>query len=258
VNALAVLAAGILGATATPTPTPIPTPTPTGSPAPATPAARLAAADALHLQGDLAGAAAAYEALRAEGLGGAALHANLGTTRWLLGERGRALAAWLRAERAAPNDVAVRANLALARTARVDRLDGDEGRGLLARLAVRTPDPAAVAAFLMPWTALWLALALRPRAAPRALAAAAVLCAVGAAAGGTLLATRAAEVEASRAVVVAPSAPARPGPERALRPAFELHEGAEVRVLEARGDAVRVRLPNGLEGWLDASAVERV
>lgn len=253
-NALALLAAGVVAAAASPGASVAPTPT-------STPAARLAAADALHLQGDLAGAAAAYEALRAEGLGGAALHANLGTTRWLLGERGRALAAWLRAERAAPNDAAVRANLALARAARVDRLDGDEGRGLLARLATRTPDPAAVAAFLLPWTALWVALALRPRAAPRAragLAAAAVLCAPGAAAGGALLAARAAEVEAARAVVVAPSAPARPGPERALRPAFELHEGAEVRVLEARGDAVRVRLPNGLEGWLEASTVERV
>ena len=46
--------------------------------------------------------------------------------------------------------------------------------------------------------------------------------------------------------------------ETALQPSFELHEGTEVRVLEVRGGAVRVRLGNGLEGWIAATDLEVV
>jgi len=48
----------------------------------------------------------------------------------------------------------------------------------------------------------------------------------------------------------------REGPERALKPAFELHEGTTVKVLEARGDLARVQLQNGLTGWVASSDLE--
>jgi len=57
---------------------------------------------------------------------------------------------------------------------------------------------------------------------------------------------------------VAPEAPLRDGPEEALRPAARLGEGAAVRVLDARGAAVRVRLANGVEGWVRANDLERL
>jgi hypothetical protein len=59
-------------------------------------------------------------------------------------------------------------------------------------------------------------------------------------------------------VVIARVAQVREGPERALVPSFELHEGTEVRVLEVRSGAVRVRLGNGLEGWLGAAEIEPI
>jgi hypothetical protein len=58
--------------------------------------------------------------------------------------------------------------------------------------------------------------------------------------------------------VVVPSAPAREAPEAALRPVFDVHEGTELDVLELRGEHARVRLGNGLEGWVPARAIEPV
>jgi uncharacterized protein YgiM (DUF1202 family) len=57
-------------------------------------------------------------------------------------------------------------------------------------------------------------------------------------------------------VVVAPVAPVREGPEKALKAAFELHEGTTVKVVEARGDQARVLLQNGLTGWVASADLE--
>ena len=37
---------------------------------------------------------------------------------------------------------------------------------------------------------------------------------------------------------------------RDFKGAFELHEGLKVRVVRREQDFLRVRLPNGLEGWV--------
>jgi hypothetical protein len=60
------------------------------------------------------------------------------------------------------------------------------------------------------------------------------------------------------AIVIVPAAPLRDGPEEALRPTLELEEGTEVRVLETRDRAARVRLPSRVEGWVPAADLERL
>ncbi len=232
-----------------------------GAPDPAEPAARLAAANARLEAGDAEGAAAAYEALLAEGLESPALHVNLGAARLRAGRRGGAIASFERALRLDPRDGDARADLALARSRDLDRLAAAPGASLVARVAERTPDGWAAAALAAPWALLWLLVALRRRAAGRLRAVAglaAVLAGLAAGAGGVLLAARAAERRARVAVVVAAEAPVRDGPEAALRPAFTLHEGTAVRVVEAREDALRVRLANGLEGWIAARDLEEL
>jgi len=230
------------------------------APRPASGAAeRFARANALLEAGDAGGAARAYEALLAEGLESASLHVNLGAARLRAGRRGAAIASFERALRLDPRDPDARAYLALARSRNADRLGAGADASLLARIAERTPDRWAAAALAAPWAALWLALALRRRRVGRArslagLAAAAA--ALATAAGGALLAARAAGRHARTAVVIAAEAPVRDGPEEALRPTFVLHEGASLRVVEARGGALRVRLANGLEGWIAARDVE--
>jgi uncharacterized protein YraI len=39
---------------------------------------------------------------------------------------------------------------------------------------------------------------------------------------------------------------------------FTLHAGAEVRVVEGRGDWVRIMLPGGLQGWAPGESVAKV
>jgi tetratricopeptide (TPR) repeat protein len=227
----------------------------------ADPSLRFAEANHLHALGDLEGAARAYEALAAEGLESPALHVNLGRVRFLAGRRGAAVSSFERALRLDPTDADARADLALVRARDASHLAPAPERPFLARVAERTPDGWATAAFAVPWTALFLALALRRRAAARRaalLGAVAGVAALLAAAGAVLLAARAAERRAAVAIVIAPEAAVREGPEEVLRPAFRVHEGAAVTLLESRGDAERVRLGNGLEGWMSARDLERL
>jgi tetratricopeptide (TPR) repeat protein len=224
-----------------------------------TPAQRLEAADALYHSGDFDGAARAYRALLDEGWEGPSLHLNMGNALVRAGARGQGMASYLRALRLDPSDADARANLELARAQNADRLVGAAEPSLLARLVARTGDGAAVASFGVAWVAMWVLLWLRGRAARRgrrALGALALAAALAAVAGGTLLAGKAAERRGTVAVVVVPAAPAREGPERSLKAAFELHEGTTVRVLEARGDQARVELENGLAGWVASADLE--
>ena len=231
------------------------------APPSATPEQRFAAAGEAYLAGDFEGAARAWEALAAEGWSSPALHLDLGNARLRTGRRGAAIASYLRAARLAPGDPDVRHNLELARSANVDRLVGAAGPSLLARVAARTPDGLATAAFVVPWWLLWVALAARRVAGRRArawLAGLAVGATLAAIAGGAVLLARDAERREAAAVVIVPSTGVREGPEEALRPVTALHEGTELRVLEVRGGAARVRLANGLEGWVPARDIEAI
>ncbi len=241
-----------------PSPTPGPSPTPTPNP-PAPPETRFESANALYLSGHFDDAARAYRALHDEGRESPALQLNLGNALVRAGARGQGMAAYERALRLAPLDDDARANLELARAQNADRLVGAADPSLAERLVARTGDRLAVGLFGAAWAALWALLWLHGRAthrASQALAAASLLAALLALAGGALVAAKAADRRLPSAVVVVPAAPVREGPERALKAAFEVHEGTTLRVLEARGDQARVRLDNGLTGWVAAADLE--
>jgi tetratricopeptide (TPR) repeat protein len=230
------------------------------APAPqADPGVRAEQAGALYLAGDHDGAARAWRALVDEGWESTGLHYDLGNALLRLGHRGRAIASYQRALQLDPGDADTQANLELARAQNVDRLVGEAQPPLHLRLLARTPDGVAVAVFGAAWCALWLLLWLRgrgSRSAGRWLGAAALLAALLAVAGGALLAGKAADRRTPSAVVIAPASPVREGASRTLKAAFELHEGTMVRVLEAQGDLARVRLVNGLEGWVASADLE--
>jgi tetratricopeptide (TPR) repeat protein len=231
---------------------------PSGGPAGAE--ARLRAADALYLDGDLDGAVRGYEALEAEGWDGAGLQLALGNARLLLGRRGLAIVSYERALRLDPWDPDARENLALARGSNPDRLPLAD-RSAVERAVRRVPERGAALALAAAWAALWAALAAGRRAPGRlrvALSAAAIAAAVASAAAGAAVAAAALDRRHPAAIVIAPATPAREGPARALRAAFQLHEGTRVRIVGASGDLVRIRLENGLEGWVAAEDVERI
>ena len=60
------------------------------------------------------------------------------------------------------------------------------------------------------------------------------------------------------AVVVASEVEVRSGPGEDYLTEFTLHAGAEVRVVERRGDWVRIALPGNLQGWSPDEAVSEL
>ena len=146
----------------------------------------------------------------------------------------------------------------------MDKLEGElqeSGADALAGLLAPLPGGAAALSLLLLWTLAWILLAVRVvRGGPRwagvsaaacfALALVAALVTYGAALGRKLA--------LQRAVVVTPSAPAREGPSEKNASHFEIHEGTTVRVEDEEDGFRRVKLANGLVGWVPAASVALV
>jgi hypothetical protein len=210
-------------------------------------------------RGDAVGAAQAYHAAIRGGVDSADAYYNLGTAALRGGDTGLAVWALMEARARAPWDSDVRFNLALARKANTDTVVGsDDPWWLEVLLAV----PRAPVGWLA-WLAFLVAcgmLVARGVAGPSG--------PLGRAVAGSLVAAAAlvglcVVVEltagAPTGVVVVPEAVAR-GTERRLGPeAFRVHAGLVVRLAaEPRGEVVKIRLSNGLEGYVEATSVRQV
>jgi tetratricopeptide (TPR) repeat protein len=210
-------------------------------------------ANARLLQGDADGAIRGYQELCDQEYVSVPLYYNLGNAYYRSGRIGWAVASYQRALRLAPGDADARHNLEVARSAVLDKIVGAGEEPLLDRIVARLSSRAAVTLFAVPWLALWGLLVARRRAPGwfRSLfTVGAVVSALLATGAGGLLAAKARADLTPLGVVVVKTAPVREGSDPSLRPAFELHEGTSVRVVETEGDFLRVRLPNGLEGWV--------
>jgi tetratricopeptide (TPR) repeat protein len=192
-------------------------------------------------------------ALARGGENGAVLH-GLGNAWMKAGRKGEAIAAWRRALRYIPRDPYLRANLEQA----LGRRLADEERPLLRTLlfwqeSLSYPEKGRALVTAMALTcALFLLTRLQPRTRallrPAALALAAV----------TLLAALSFAVDVRdvdftvHGAVTADDTVARKGNAASFEPAFNepLRAGAEFVVLERRGEWLRARVRDGLEGWL--------
>ncbi len=209
-------------------------------------------------------AAAGFEALLEAGYRNAALEYNLGNIYFRLGELGRAIVHYRRAERLGLSEANLAANLRYARE-RVEPRIEPSGQARLSRSLLfwhydTTPRQryrGLIVLSLLGWPLLlaWLRWR-RPALLGAGLTAAAL--AVGC--GISLRWQVYDEAVRPPAVIVARDVPLRlgrgEGADLALRQ--PLGPGIEVRILERRGDWVRVRLPNDQVGWVPASAVEAV
>jgi tetratricopeptide (TPR) repeat protein len=220
-------------------------------------------ANAAYLSGDISRAVAGYEALLEEGVVSPEVETNLGAAYLRQGKRGLAALHLERALFLDPSDDDARANLLEVRRGNVDKLEGEPDEGgaeALARVLAPLPGRAAAVALAALWSLGWGLIAvylLRPRpflgpsiAACFILAAAASLVTAGSAAAHRLT--------LRRAVVVAPAAPAREGPSDRAASHFEVHEGTALRIEDEHRGYRRVKLANGLSGWVSSSAVEPV
>jgi hypothetical protein len=209
-------------------------------------------------RGDVGAAEAAFRTLVEQGHDGADVLYNLGTTALAQGKIGEAVFALEQARRAGGGSD-VEANLTIARGRQLDQLVGTAGdEPFVERVAAATSPALAGGLFAGLWALGFLLLAVRLvmrrwRGWLLGGAASALVLSIPAAAVvGAHLYSREAVQEG---VVLARTLPVHEVPEPRSKVSFELHPGVKLRMLDRSGDFVRVRLPNGLEGWTDPAGV---
>jgi tetratricopeptide (TPR) repeat protein len=226
-------------------------------------------ANQLYEAGQYAQAAQAYQQLANQGFANGALFYNLGNAQFKQGNLGQAILNYRRAQQYTPRDPDVAANLAIARGLAADQGEAVAGGGMLSRIgrAVRSRlslDEVAMVA-LGSWIGFVLSLLLWGSAKrggvwqKRVGAVSAVLAVVLAVSVLGLGSSLYLESRSSDGVIVAPEVAVTSGPGSQYGSEFTLHSGAEVSLVEAQGNWVRLALPGSeLEGWIPASAIETV
>jgi len=209
-------------------------------------------------------AAGGFEALIEAGLRNAALEYNLANTYFRLHDSGRAVLHYRRAQRLAPGDAQIAANLRYARERVEPYLRPSGRRELLGRLLFWNRSLSMERRF---WIAVlasalgWLGLTawLRWRSRPLAVGAA-LLIGLGLANAGSVAWQLHEEGVYPPAVIVQPDQILRLGRGEGYEPAISqrLGAGVEVRILQQRGDWAEVRLVNDQTGWLPALVLERI
>ncbi len=211
---------------------------------------------------DYPAAKEAYQKLLDHGFGGQDVLFNLGTSLLAEGDLGAAVLYLERARRAGGAAPDVEANLAVARSRQLDQVvGGPSEEPFLQRVVGATSAETVAWSFLVAWDLGLLLLLLRrfARAWRTTLAVAAWSALALAIPIGSLLAAHLYVRETvSDAVVIAKTLPARELPKDSAKVSFEVHSGLKLRLLERAGKFVKVRLPNGLEGWTELTGVAEI
>lgn len=209
-------------------------------------------------RGDASAAESAFRTLVDQGHEGTDVLYNLGTTALAQGKIGEAIYALEQARRAGGGSD-VEANLSIARGRQLDQLVGGLGEEpFVERVASATSSGPAGASFAVLWAVGFLLLAARlllRRGQGWLLAGGITALVLAAPSAGVLAAHYYSGEAVNEGVVLAHTLPVHEVPEPRSKVAFELHPGVKLRMLDRSGDFVRVRLPNGLEGWTDPAGV---
>jgi tetratricopeptide (TPR) repeat protein len=215
-----------------------------------------------YLHGDYAAAAAAYEELEHQGVVSADLFFNLGDAYFRKGALGPAIWAFEKAAALDPGNEDARYNLGearkLAARAAHDRIEGEERDPLWIR-AVSSMGPSTETwLFVAVYLAFFALVVIRWRARDDvrpALGAGVAVLGAAALLAGALLFGRTQLDRLPFGVVLPDAVAVKDGADDNYRTAFEVHAGLRVRMIERDQDWLRVRLGNGLEGWVHASQV---
>ena len=218
-----------------------------------------------YFRGDFAGAIAAYEQLDRQNVASGDLYYNLGVAHFRQGSLGRAIWAFERALGVDPDDEDARFNLAQARKLAerrvLDKIENAEREALWIRVATFFTTSTETWLFVGLYLGCFVLLFLRRRAADdsrAALTAGAAILGTGALLAGILLLGRMNLDRIPFGVVLPDMVAVKEGADASYRTSFEVHAGLRVRLLDRDQDWVRVRLANGLEGWLRAEDVGRL
>lgn len=213
---------------------------------------------------ELRQAAAGFQSLVDSGLRNQALEFNLGNTWFRLGDVGRSILHYRRAERLSPRDPSVAANLAHARGRVEPAITPGGSEQLIGRLLFWHYTTSAGFRFLcaalgslLGWGmfAAWL----RWRGGPL-LAVAGLFIVFGFANGTSVYYQIHEDANHPQAVILTGPQTLRTGRGEGYEPAIKqtLGPGIEVRILNERADWVEVELRDGHAGWLPLTAIEKV
>jgi len=215
-----------------------------------------------HLRGDYAAAAAAYEQLDRQHVISADLYYNLGVTYFRQGQLGKAIWSFERALVVSPDDEDARFNLAQARKLADqrahDKLEGAEREALWSRIVTFVAPSTAVIVFCALYLGCFVLLFVRRRSADDsrvAVTVGAALLGAGALLAGLLLVGRVSLDRIPFAVVLPDTVAVKEGADNTFRTSFQVHGGLRLRILDREQDWVRVRLANGLEGFVHSEDV---
>jgi tetratricopeptide (TPR) repeat protein len=215
-------------------------------------------ANRLYEEGKYREAAEAYGKLATGGKQSPALWFNLGNAHFKAGHLGEAIAAYHQAERLAPRDPDIRANLDFAR----QRVGGPTLKpGRLERWGTELTTNEWTLLALLPvwaWFAAMIAVRLKP-AWRRPLRN--TLFATGAfslAACGVLAAVLHYRFSSRTVVVTERNTVVRYGPFGESQSAFSAADGAELRVLDTKNDWLQVSAGGKIVGWVKSNAVVSV
>ena len=210
-----------------------------------------------HLRGDYAAAAAAYQQLDRQRVVSADLYYNLGVTYFRQGQLGRAIWSFERSLVVSPDDDDARFNLAQARKLAgqraQDKLEGAEREPLWSRVVTHLGPSTEVWLFCGLYLGCFALLFLRRGMAHDsrlAVTTGAALLGTGALLAGLLVLGRMNLDRIPFAVVLPDKVAVKEGADGNFRTSFEVHGGLRVRVLDREQDWLRVRLANGLEGFV--------
>jgi tetratricopeptide (TPR) repeat protein len=218
-----------------------------------------------YFQGDYRGALTAYEEIDRQGVVAADLYYNMGVAYHRLGENGRSAWSFERALALRHDDEDARFNLdqvrkILARQAS-DRLEGAERDPVWIRIVTSLAPSTEIWMFLVFYGLTFLILLWRLRQPSESRApytAGAALSGVAALMMAALLMGRLALDRIPFGIVLPDAVAVKEGADLNYRTAFDIHAGLRVRLLEQEASWLRIRLANGLEGWVRQQDVGRL
>jgi tetratricopeptide (TPR) repeat protein len=228
-----------------------------------TPLDVMSQANTAYETGDYVTAIRLYENLLGQGIRDSSLFFNLGNAYYQTRDLGKTLVNYLRAQQLAPRDAELNTNLSLVRAQRLD-IQGDAAAIIdnlvdLTTSALTTMELGWIALGLWAlWFFLLSLLIIRPgwRSVMRApLLILGVVALIGVFLFGSRLLSASSRAPA---VIIAKTTPILSGPGEQYLVNFELHNAAEIRVLEIRDDWALFVLPDGRQGWIARDAFEFV
>lgn len=216
----------------------------------------------LYEGGKFAEASRTYERIIERGIRNGHVYYNLGNAYYKQDRIGLAILAYERATRLLPRDGDLHNNLDLANERTTDQIAGEVpwfGRQALDGVTTNEATVAATAAgFLASLALVCYLLARQPRTRSATGYALLVSCLALLMAIGFLSIKIYDSLVNEEAVVLRPTAEVRTGPDASSEPVFTLHEGAKVQLVEHRDDWLRIRLPDGKNGWLAQDDIEGI